>query len=591
MAGNADYAVSFFIRAKHQAGAAIRSFKRDLSSMRGQAAAFSRSVGFHRVAASAERLWGAFRGMGAPLQRVVSLAGRVVAPMAALASGGLIAGTAALAHRTAEYGDELAKLSARTGLSVRRLQELEFAFTQGGAAQEEARSGLRDFIKNIGEAAAGTGEAKDLIEAMNVSLESTPGKMRPVNDVLLDVADRLMAIEDPATRNAVAMKLFGDSGVALLNTLQEGRGGIEAYAKDLRRLGYLTEEQARYSEQLKARKEELTRATTALGGAVLTQVMPALEPMLAWLTDMVVANRELIAQNLGAVMTQAVQAVQAVDWPGVITNMRLFIQGVVETVQWLGGWGNAALIVAGIMHADLLVATARVAVAMTKLGVQIALTTARAAFLGGAKVIGALRLFFGLTRRGIPIWAALGRVIRRNPIGAFITLALAAVPAIIAGWRLLANWFASLDLFGGIRESLADFIESAPKLVREAFGVDDETVAAIRGTRKSDAEKAAARAELDKDLGRLGDLAKQTVNDLSPVDVFDRPSTPDLAASPVPSLAPAPVPTQSAAAQAQVVVRFENAPAGLRVQTGRQSAGVDVTTEVEVGRGTVGATL
>ena len=75
---------------------------------------------------------------------------------------GLIAGGAALAVPLAagvqtftDWGDELAKMSDRTGISVASLSELTHAALQSGASIEELENAVKLLQKNLWTAAAG----------------------------------------------------------------------------------------------------------------------------------------------------------------------------------------------------------------------------------------------------------------------------------------------------------------------------------------------------------------------------------------------------------------------------------------------------
>ena len=122
--------------------------------------------------------------------------------------------------------DDLAKASSRLGITVNELQSLQFAASQTGASSEELEKGLTRFSRSISEASSGIGTGLRAFEALGVTVTDAAGGLRPTNELLSEVSDRLATIESPADRVRIAFDLFGRSGVNLVNTLQNGSGEL-----------------------------------------------------------------------------------------------------------------------------------------------------------------------------------------------------------------------------------------------------------------------------------------------------------------------------------------------------------------------------
>lgn len=140
-----------------------------------------------------------------------------------------------MGHAAFEAAAGMAELSEQVGLSAKTFQSLLFASTQNGVKQEQLETGLSKFSQKMGEAAEGS---KDMIEALTklgVKNLDTAGKLRPTEDLLVDVAKAITSIDDPARRSAAAVDFFGKAGTRMLPLLGEiakGTNNMTDAAKD-----------------------------------------------------------------------------------------------------------------------------------------------------------------------------------------------------------------------------------------------------------------------------------------------------------------------------------------------------------------------
>ena len=167
-------------------------------------------------------------------------------------------GFALMAERALQTAENLQDVSDRVGINVERLQELQFAFDQNGVSVEQTNAGLRRFQRRIGLAVDGSGAARDAVEALNVELTDSAGRMRDTGDLFDEFARKLAEVESPARRAALASQLFGeDAGPAMAVLLGKGTGAIDDYGRQLRELGGfmgedMVEDAAKASAELRA---------------------------------------------------------------------------------------------------------------------------------------------------------------------------------------------------------------------------------------------------------------------------------------------------------------------------------------------------
>lgn len=141
------------------------------------------------------------------------------------------AATAALLATTkvfADVGDELQKMSLRTGIDVESLSALAYAADLSGTSLKEVEVAIRRMQRSIYDAGRGLSTATDALSDLGLTAADLQG-MRPEDQFQL-ISDRLAAIADPTRKAAIAMALFGRSGTQLLpmlNNLRELRAEAE----------------------------------------------------------------------------------------------------------------------------------------------------------------------------------------------------------------------------------------------------------------------------------------------------------------------------------------------------------------------------
>ncbi|ABC29679.1 Methyl-accepting chemotaxis protein [Hahella chejuensis KCTC 2396] len=209
----------------------------------------------------------------------------------ALGGGGLTA----LAKSAVSAADNIAKTSLRLGITTDELQRYRFAAELSGVATATFDQAFQRFGRRIGEAAQGTGEAKDALKALQINVTNLDGSLRPVNEVFDEAITKLADVEDVTIRNALAMKLFDSEGVALVQIggkLQE----LKQKADDLGII--IPEEILRNAENL---NDQLTIVSKTLQ-LKLTAAVIRLAPQLNKLAD----GALFLAENFDTIVEAAV---------------------------------------------------------------------------------------------------------------------------------------------------------------------------------------------------------------------------------------------------------------------------------------------
>lgn len=135
----------------------------------------------------------------------------------------------------ADSVNELVDASARSGIAVQTLSGLKLAVEGSGKSFSDLERGLDNFSKQMMTAQKGTGDTAKIMKAFGISVTDNNGQLRDSNSVFNETIDRLSRMRNITQRNAIAMKLFGRSGSALI---QSGAlENMDAFVEKAKELG------------------------------------------------------------------------------------------------------------------------------------------------------------------------------------------------------------------------------------------------------------------------------------------------------------------------------------------------------------------
>lgn len=144
--------------------------------------------------------------------------------------GGIVSSLASFTVEAAKTADELLTLSRVTGVSTTELQKFEYASKFLDVSTESLSDALKELTNKMYSAKTGGVEAQEAFRKLRLSIRDGSGQMKDANELFYQAIDALGKIKNETERDAVAMKLFGESA-RNLNPL------IEAGSEKLRQLG------------------------------------------------------------------------------------------------------------------------------------------------------------------------------------------------------------------------------------------------------------------------------------------------------------------------------------------------------------------
>ena len=246
---------------------------------------------------------------------------------------GLAVGIAAFSVKAvqdyASVGDEIDKMSKRTGFSAESLSKLRFAAEQSGAELSTVEKGAKRMAAVLLDAELGLKTSTDSLELLNLNL--TDFDAISPDEKFFKFAQAISKVEDPTRRAALAQKIFGRAGTELLPLFQEGEEGLAALSAQAEKLGIV------YSQKAAADAAEFKDAQNALGKALQGFLAKGIAPLLPKLTKMInaiVENEEVLNAMGQTIIFVADAVIRFFDKVQVaITGIQDFIQVIKDFVK------------------------------------------------------------------------------------------------------------------------------------------------------------------------------------------------------------------------------------------------------------------
>lgn len=319
------------------------------------------------LAAAGRKVGHAFKELGHTTRELFTRMGETIEKVGLL-TGGMLAlggiGITEMVKGFAEFGDKIGNTSKELGISAESLQEWTFAAKTSGVEQDSLVTALERFNKNIGDAAANTGTAKDIFRALGINIRDAHHRIKSTEELLPQLADKLTKVHSAALRATIAQNLLGRSGQQLLPMLMEGSKGLEEAAAKARALGYvMSTENTEAAHKLADALDELNAGVQG----VKNRIGGALAPVLEKLAKKLVA----VAEKYGPAISKWADGF-AEKLPARLHRMKeLFeqlwnkIQPLVKGIKWMTDTFGTANVILGTITAVIAAAVIPAMIALT----------------------------------------------------------------------------------------------------------------------------------------------------------------------------------------------------------------------------------
>jgi phage-related protein len=304
----------------------------------------------------AEKTGSAFDKVKAASEKVSSAAGNIAKATKGLSAGGAavaggLLGAGGSAIKTA---DDLATLSARTGLSTDMLQKFAYASDMVDVSTEELAGAVSKMKKNIG-------DAPEKFEALGIAVQNADGSYRSIEEVFYSSLGALSQISDETERDLAAMDLFGKSADTLATIIDDGGVGLQEYGTRAQELGLILSEDTIGKltdtgdkiDELKARS---TATLAEVGATLLENLAPTIELIVEKIGELVTWLGTLDSDTLNTILTIALVVAAISPLASIISGITGAIGGVTSAIQFLIS-NPLVLLVAAIVGLVTLIAT------------------------------------------------------------------------------------------------------------------------------------------------------------------------------------------------------------------------------------------
>lgn len=201
----------------------------------------------------------------------------------------LVEGIAAGFKKAVDEADKLDELAQRLGTTANELSKLSYAAQISGTPIAQFTQGIQRLSVALQTFASGDVKSAQgrTLTALGIEAVDAQGKLRGIEDVLGDLADKFSGFRDSTGKTALAINLFGESGAALIPFLNLGRAGIRELAAEADKLGIsLSNAAAASAGKLNEQLDKLRMS----GDTLYRQIAEQITPALIVLTDRLLQN-------------------------------------------------------------------------------------------------------------------------------------------------------------------------------------------------------------------------------------------------------------------------------------------------------------
>ncbi len=183
-------------------------------------------------------------------------------------------------------GDELLKMSQRTGIAVETLSQLKFAAEKDNVSIDDLEKSIKKMQVTMYDAAQAGSKSSDAFDEIGVSVLSL--KNLSPDQQFIKLATALAGVDDNTKRTALAMQIFGREGTAILPILADGAQGLQQNMERAKALGVTFDSlSAEKSKRFQDSLNDLHGALTGLGNTIGNIFIGTLNKLVVWVTNVV----------------------------------------------------------------------------------------------------------------------------------------------------------------------------------------------------------------------------------------------------------------------------------------------------------------
>lgn len=216
----------------------------------------------------------------------------------AIGFGGAAVAVGAFAKSSVSKFDDVAgavaKMQRLTGGSAEEMSRLRFAAQETGVSTDTLTKGMVKLSAKV--------EAGNKAFAENgINIRDAKGHLLSMGDVLANTAEKFAAMPNGIEKNALAVKLFGRSGVDLLPLLNKGKEGLAEFGAESDKFGLtLGQDNVDAFKKNIAAHRTMHAAWEGLQVQLGSKIMPIVAQITSWLASHLPAAMAFVKRAIDA---------------------------------------------------------------------------------------------------------------------------------------------------------------------------------------------------------------------------------------------------------------------------------------------------
>lgn len=257
-----------------------------------------------------------------------------------------------------ELGSQLNDTAEKLGVTTTELQKFQFAAGLSGVSAEGAGTALQFLNKNLGEALAGGKEQAKTFAELGIDLAEVKDGTKNASDLLPELADKFAEAGSDAERTALAMKVFGKQGAAMIPLLKQGKEELAKLGEEFDLLGGgMQEDFVKAADDAGDEIDKLKFAAQGLKSRLAVAVLPTITEFAKKFQGMAIYAIKLTKETnivkealaLLGVVSAVMAAKSALHWAKFFGIFPSGNAGIVKTLAQLRTIGVIIGLVAGLV--------------------------------------------------------------------------------------------------------------------------------------------------------------------------------------------------------------------------------------------------
>jgi len=267
----------------------------------------------------------AFTGQVQKMGRGMAIAGAAITGAIGLMVKGFV-----------QAGDEVHKMSLRTGVSTEALGELKYAAELGGTSIGVIEKAIKKMASTLGEAKKGTKTYTDALALIGLEVKDLDS-LNP-EEQFIKMAEGLADLAEKGYDPAYAAQmLFGRAGTELLPMLSDGAEGLKKVREEAHKMSYIFDkEAAAKAAELQDRMTDLKGSLQAVTLEIAEQLVPVIITAVEKMTEAIQKVKNWTQENPALTKTLAAVALGLGGLLAVLGPIALVLPSIVIGVKQLG---------------------------------------------------------------------------------------------------------------------------------------------------------------------------------------------------------------------------------------------------------------